>query len=93
MITKAHMGRIHFGRPIEKRGAHVREHNNYSIGICLTGKDQFIQDQFDSAYMLVKHYMMIFDLHPLAIQGHYELDNKKTCPNFDMKNFRERLYE
>ena len=87
------MGRIWLARPIERRGAHVKGFNNDSIGVCLTGKDQFTKDQFDSAYAIVKHYMQIFDLLPLAVQGHYELDGGKTCPNFDMKPFRERLYE
>jgi N-acetylmuramoyl-L-alanine amidase len=30
-------GRVEKGRPIEKAGAHVRLHNDYTIGICLVG--------------------------------------------------------
>ena len=30
-------GSIHTGRPLEKKGAHVKDHNAHSIGICYIG--------------------------------------------------------
>lgn len=30
-------GSIHLGRPLEKKGAHVKNHNDHSIGICYIG--------------------------------------------------------
>lgn len=30
-------GSIHTGRPLEKNGAHVKDHNAHSIGICYIG--------------------------------------------------------
>ena len=30
-------GEIHLGRPLEKVGAHCRNHNTHSIGICYEG--------------------------------------------------------
>lgn len=30
-------GSIHIGRPLEKKGAHVKDHNAHSIGICYIG--------------------------------------------------------
>lgn len=30
-------GSIHYGRPLDKKGAHVENHNDHSIGVCYVG--------------------------------------------------------
>ena len=77
-------GVIENGRPLYWQGAHCRGHNE-DIGICLIGIDSFTEMQFKSLRMLLK------SLDIEDVKGHYELDNKKTCPNIDMEWFRETL--
>jgi len=83
VITKD--GVIHKGRPEEKAGAHVKEHNSDSIGICLTGSKVFSTKQLASLRMLVN--ADILPHHKLThkdIYGHRDFDGSKTCPNFDV---------
>ncbi len=80
------------GRPISRPGAHVRGHNNYSVGICLTGRYVFTPEQFDLLELLCQNLIDIFGLTYEDIFAHYELDDKKECPNFDIELIRERFY-
>lgn len=75
-------GTIEKGRPGYWEGAHCRGHNE-KIGICLIGRDRFTIPQ--------KVSLRAF-LHKLDkkgklgnLKGHYQYDNKKTCPNFDVE--------
>lgn len=90
-------GNLQLGRPYYKAGAHVKGHNTYSLGICLHGKNIFSKKQMDSLYQSLVNKIDSFDLSIEDIKGHYELDNKKTCPNLDMveirKNLKEMVYE
>ncbi len=86
-------GAVEAGRPLEVVGAHVRGHNRGSVGICLIGKGQFTQQQFESLSRLIDE---LHQTHPhLRIAGHYELlcpnDPPKTCPNIDMDWLRGLL--
>ncbi|NVN89605.1 MAG: N-acetylmuramoyl-L-alanine amidase [Desulfuromonadales bacterium] len=38
-------GMVETGRPPDETGAHVKDHNSTSIGICLIGKDRFTPEQ------------------------------------------------
>jgi N-acetylmuramoyl-L-alanine amidase len=84
-------GTIELGRPLWKVGAHVRGHNHDSIGICLSGIDDFSYQQLDSLEKLVKDLMYAFNISVNNVYGHYELDNKKSCPNMYMHGFREKI--
>jgi N-acetyl-anhydromuramyl-L-alanine amidase AmpD len=84
VITKD--GKIHPGRDVNRIGAHVMGHNSNSIGICLTGKDRFSDEQKQSLESLCKKLCSDYNLKKLDILGHRDLDKKgKTCPNFDVK--------
>jgi len=82
-------GAVEHGRDIEEIGAHVHGYNKESIGICLIGKRVFTSRQFDALTDIV---WGLLDLYPGSIiQGHYELDPAKTCPNLDMDYLRELM--
>ena len=85
-------GTIEVGRPEEVKGAHCKNHNNHSIGVCYVGglaadgktpKDTRTEEQKRALRILLE------DLHkryPKAlIVGHCDLDPKKPCcPGFDV---------
>jgi N-acetyl-anhydromuramyl-L-alanine amidase AmpD len=83
-------GMIESGRPVKEIGAHVRGHNQNSIGICLIGKPgHFTHKQLGhSLRALFLSLLQEFNLSTADIYGHYEFDSKKTCPGLNMDAFR-----
>lgn len=79
-ITKD--GAVHTGRPLNIAGAHVRGFNSRSIGICLSGRNKFTNEQFKSLERLCRELVSKFNLTKLDILAHHDLDKGKTCPNF-----------
>lgn len=77
-------GTIQHGRSIHEMGAHCHGHNRDSIGICLHGKDNFTDMQFESLRLLVEHLKFMSE-RELTVHGHCEF-SEKTCPNFDYKS-------
>ena len=76
-------GDVQKGRPNYWQGSHVRGHNSDSLGICLMGTDSFSKAQWNSLEGLV--WSLTLDLGVgVNVVGHYNLDPKKTCPNFDV---------
>lgn len=78
-------GQVQVGRPVEQVGAHVKNHNRDSIGICLHGRKTFTDAQFYSLKALLYDLMIRHNLRTTDIYGHRDFDSKKTCPNFDVK--------
>ena len=83
-------GTIEYGRSIYETGAHVKNHNEGSIGICyiggldssMTAKDTRTLEQKESLLLLLK---TLKKMHPdAAIHGHNEF-SAKACPCFDVK--------
>jgi len=81
-------GIIEYGRSIYESGAHVKNHNKGSIGICYIGglddyldpKDTRTQEQKESLLYLLK---TLKKMHPDAtIHGHNEFA-AKACPCFN----------
>ena len=84
-------GSIEYGRDINKTGAHVKDHNKGSIGICYIGgcdlamdaKDTRTYEQKESLLLLLK---TLKKMHPSAtIHGHNEFA-AKSCPCFNAYN-------
>jgi N-acetylmuramoyl-L-alanine amidase len=84
-------GTIEYGRSIYETGAHVKNHNKGSIGICYIGglgssmeaKDTRTPEQKESLLLLLK---TLKKMHPDAtIHGHNEF-SAKSCPCFDAYN-------
>lgn len=82
VITKD--GVIHFGRPLHIPGAHAYPLNKRSIGICLTGRNDFTLDQFASLIILCDDLCIEFGLNREDIVPHNKINPRKTCPNFDL---------
>lgn len=88
-------GEIHRGRPLEKVGAHCKNHNLHSIGICYEGglsadctpADTRTLMQKGSMLALLRELRLLF---PKAlIVGHHDLNPVKPCPCFDaVKEYR-----
>lgn len=75
-------GMVENGRPIYWQGAHAQKVNNCSLGVCLIGRKQFSQSQMVELRKLIN---LLKTIYPNAeVKGHYEFDDKKTCPNFDV---------
>lgn len=77
------------GRPENKQGAHVRGHNENSIGVCLVGgKGGF---NFTRAQMKALDRLCdkLAKSYPDAeFVGHRDLDASKRCPSFDVTAWR-----
>lgn len=82
-------GEIHRGRPLEKTGAHCKNHNSHSIGVCYEGglsregipTDTRTLKQKASLLALLRELRTAF---PRAlIVGHHDLNPMKSCPCFD----------
>jgi N-acetylmuramoyl-L-alanine amidase len=84
-------GTTEVGRPLEETGAHVRGFNGDSIGIVWVGRKDPDDDQFRALKQIVRALMYKYEVDIDKIQGHYELDSNKTCPNLDMVKFRAEL--
>jgi N-acetyl-anhydromuramyl-L-alanine amidase AmpD len=79
VITKD--GEVHPGRPESAVGAHCKGQNIDSLGICLTGRNEFSQEQLDSAERLFNELCSKYDIDPENILPHNHFDESKTCPN------------
>ncbi len=82
-------GEIHRGRGLEKVGAHCKNHNAHSIGICYEGglssegipMDTRTLEQKASMLALLRELRKLF---PRAlILGHHDLNPMKPCPCFN----------
>ena len=75
-------GTINEGRNTDTVGAHAKDHNADSLGICLIGNTDIApptQGQTDSLLDLLRWLLREFGLPTSAIVGHGELNNT-TCP-------------
>lgn len=93
VITR--QGKIERGRPIERAGAHVRGHNEDSIGICLVGgmaEDKTAADSNFTRWQWLALASLIDSLEEehgrLECYGHRDFDSGKECPCFDMQVWR-----
>lgn len=93
-------GNIELGRPLSEQGAHVKGHNQSSIGICLAGGlaaegekgvMDYTLEQWETLGILVRGLQARFPSITL-VAGHNEFTKKKTCPNFDVAAWAARGY-
>jgi N-acetylmuramoyl-L-alanine amidase len=88
-------GRIVQGRAIDfnssldkkEKGAHAYGFNSSSIGICLIGIRHFTDKQYESLMHFYKMWKCI--IPNIKMFGHNEISSYKTCPNFDVKEFKK----
>ena len=82
-------GAVETGRPLREQGAHCRNHNRHSIGICYEGglddegraADTRTPAQRQALRRLLER---LHKRYPMAvIAGHRDLDPQKACPCYD----------
>ena len=88
-------GTIEDGREIDAIGAHVKEYNHNTIGICVVGgadendwkkpSDNFTGEEWESLKKLLEELVLKYP--EAKIVGHYNLDTHKTCPNFNVQEY------
>lgn len=84
-------GAIENGRPEFWKGAHVKGINENSLGVCLIGRDKFTDEQFLSLEKILKKWKKTY-IDSIIIGHRDAVDTKKTCPNFDIKQWcKKRL--
>jgi N-acetylmuramoyl-L-alanine amidase len=84
IITKD--GNTFQGRDVGEIGAHCKDHNSHSIGICLTGDTYFSNEQFSSLRMLVKMLCNKYNITKEQVRLHRDHNQFKTCPNFSKED-------
>jgi len=85
-------GMVETGRDIAKIGAHCRQENKNSVGICLIGRHHFTAWQLYRALPnALFFYMREFGIDEKQVFGHRDFNNKKTCPNIDTELIRSWL--
>ena len=93
-------GAIEVGRPETQAGAHVKNFNHCSIGICMVGgldnkriaKPEYTNEQWATLGVLVDELHLKY---PNAeILGHRDFpDVNKACPCFDVKEWWATVHE
>ena len=77
-------GHLETGRRLDIQGAHARDHNKDSIGICLVGNDgRFTPRQLTTLRGLVKSLQVAFAIPDSLVSGHRTWA-KTQCPGFNV---------
>jgi len=90
-------GALYPGRSEKLQGSHVKDHNHYSIGICLIGnldKKPPTKEQIQTLIQFLKSKMKEHNIPSENIKGHNEFPGvTKTCPGkfVDMDKIRDML--
>ena len=88
-ITKK--GLIQQGRHIRLMGAHCITENAVSVGVCLSGKVNFCEEQFISCAKLIKDLMIAYNIAINEIYPHSYFNKNKTCPNFNLESVISKI--
>jgi len=86
-------GTVEQGREDDAVQAHVRGYNHCSYGLCVVGglsednenEDNFTAEQWDSLKITLEKLLVKYP--DAQIVGHYMLDENKTCPNFNVREY------
>ena len=78
-------GGIENGRPTYWKGAHVRNYNHKSLGVCLIGEGEYTEEQYNTLRGLLK--TLVRDFPNAVVVGHRDLDSAKECPLFDVMSW------
>jgi len=88
-------GTVEQGRDDDELQAHVKNYNHVSTSVCVVGgameddwkqpEDNFTSEEWESLKKVLEEQVIKY---PKArIVGHYELDERKTCPNFNVREY------
>jgi len=81
-------GDIQQGRSVQKTGAHCYKNNQKSIGICLSGRHEFTDEQFSGLSFLCKLLCDVMGINEKEIYPHNYFNSSKSCPNFEWEKFK-----
>jgi N-acetylmuramoyl-L-alanine amidase len=76
-------GTVSKGRDEDKEGAHVKNHNKGSLGICLSGEGEKTPEQLRALEVLLIDLCSRHDLEKKDILGHNDLAATE-CPGFNL---------
>lgn len=94
---KTSLGKVYQGREECLIGAHVKDHNEYTLGVALIGdydKSEVPNKQMHSLLALVTDLAKKYSVKPENIKGHKEFPGViKTCPgkNVDLELIRAEV--
>lgn len=78
-------GGLFRGRADDHMGAHVEDHNDGNLGICLIGNNKFTRAQFAGLRFALDRWFASYDIMPSDLYCHYQWGTAKkqgkTCPN------------
>ena len=88
-------GTLQTGRDESMVGSHARQVNGTSLGICLVGgvndnndwENNFNDEQFETLKTIVLKLKDKYQIEKII--GHYEVDDVKKCPSFDITEWKE----
>jgi len=88
-------GTVEQGREDDAVQAHVKGYNHTAYGLCLIGRaleeewkqpdNNFTAEQYESLYKVLGE--LVAKYPEARIVGHYELDESKTCPNMNVREY------
>jgi len=88
-------GTVEQGRDDDELQAHVKNYNHISTSVCVVGgakeenwqegEDNFTGEQWESLKKVLEEQVIKYP--EARIVGHYELDERKTCPNFNIREY------
>jgi N-acetyl-anhydromuramyl-L-alanine amidase AmpD len=88
-------GTVERCRPDKKQGAHVRDFNTGSIGVVWVGRFVISTSQYRQLLSVTRMLMEKYKLTKDDVYPHKHFpsakEQGKTCPNIDMKQFKEDL--
>jgi N-acetyl-anhydromuramyl-L-alanine amidase AmpD len=79
-------GTIEPCRELDQVGAHVKDHNETSIGIAWAGNDVPTEIQKKHLFWLVKVLKKYYNI--TEVKGHNEYNSNKTCPKIDISELK-----
>ena len=94
IITRS--GELQTARPEEYQGAHAPQVNFRSLAVCLIGgtdnnqqwENNFTDEQFTTLKSLILDLTERYEIKKII--GHYQVDDRKECPSFDVPEWLEK---
>ena len=89
-------GTLQEGRQQDEVGAHAVAVNGTSVGVALAGggtpnmgwEDNFAPIQFETLKTIIMKLKKDYEIEKVI--GHYQVDDKKECPSFDVPKWLEK---
>jgi N-acetylmuramoyl-L-alanine amidase len=89
-------GTLQEGRQQDEVGAHAVAVNGTSIGVAMAGggtssmgwEDNFAPIQFQTLKTIIMKLKSEYEIEKII--GHYQVDDKKECPSFDVPKWLDK---